>query len=307
VLLLQAGPWVFPEQREARLNFVMRWQQFTGPIMAKGFEDSLLYVFNRLVSLNEVGGAPNVPGVSPNELHRFGVERQKHWPNALNASTTHDTKRSEDVRARISVLSEMPAEWEKRLTHWHALNHAHRTVIMGRPVPTRNEEILLYQTLLGAWPLESHERESFQQRIQDYMTKAIREAMVHTRWTVPNVPHEAAVSSFIATILRPSEENEFLRDFVDFATPIAFFGALIGLSQALIKITFPGIPDFYQGSELWDLRLVDPDNRGPVDFAKRIALLQDLKTRKPATEELLDHWQDGRLKFTCDCSGPLLP
>ena len=297
VLLLQAGPWVFPEQREARLNFVMRWQQFTGPIMAKGFEDSLLYVFNRLLSLNEVGGAPNVPGVSPNELHRFGGERQRHWPNALNASTTHDTKRSEDVRARISVLSEMPAEWERRLAQWHSLNQAHRTVIMGRPVPTRNEEILLYQTLLGAWPLESADRESFQQRIQDYMIKAIREAMVHTKWTVPNVPHEAAVTHFVATILRPSEENDFLRDFFDFVSRIAFFGALNGLSQTLIKITFPGIPDFYQGSELWDLRLVDPDNRGPVDFAQRIALLQDLRTRKPAPDELLDHWQDGKLKL----------
>ncbi len=297
VLLLQAGPWVFPEQREERLTFVMRWQQFTGPIMAKSFEDSLLYVFNRLVSLNEVGGAPNIPGVSPNELHRFGVERQKHWPNALNTTTTHDTKRSEDIRARINVLSEMPAEWERHLTQWHSLNQAHRTAIMGRPIPTRNEEILLYQTLLGAWPIESEAGAGFQQRIQEYMIKAIREAMVHTKWTVPNVPHEAAVSNFIAAILQPSEENEFLRDFLEFVPRIAFFGMLNGLSQVLIKITFPGIPDFYQGSELWDLRLVDPDNRGPVDFTQRVAFLQDLKTRKPATDELLDQWQDGRLKL----------
>jgi (1->4)-alpha-D-glucan 1-alpha-D-glucosylmutase len=168
---------------------------------------------------------------------------------------------------------------------------------MGRPVPTRNEEILLYQTLLGAWPLESTDSEKFPQRIQDYMIKAIREAMVHTKWTVPNVPHEAAVTSFIAAILRQSEENEFLRDFLDFVPRIAFFGALNGLSQALIKITFPGIPDFYQGSELWDLRLVDPDNRGLVDFAQRVAMLQDLKTRKPRADELLNHWQDGGLKL----------
>jgi len=300
-LLLQSGPVVLTEQREARLNFIMRWQQVTGPIMAKGFEDSLLYVFNRLVSLNEVGGAPNIPGVSPAELHKYGVQRQKRWPNALNATTTHDTKRSEDVRARISVLSEMPSEWEARLARWHSLNQAHRTSIMGRPVPTPNEEILLYQTLLGAWPLENSEVEGFRQRLQDYMIKAIREAMVHTKWNVPNVPHEEAMARFISSILQPSDQNDFLRDFLEFVPRIAFYGALNGLSQALIKITFPGIPDFYQGSELWDLRLVDPDNRGPVDFARRITLLEDLKKHVPGAGNdvsgLLNHWQDGKVKL----------
>jgi (1->4)-alpha-D-glucan 1-alpha-D-glucosylmutase len=301
VLLVQSGPVVLPEQREARLNFIMRWQQFTGPIMAKGFEDSLLYVFNRLVSLNDVGGTPDRPGMSTGELHEFGVERQRRWPNALNATTTHDTKRSEDVRARISVLSEMPAEWETRLARWHSLNQAHRTSIMGQPVPTRNEEMLIYQTLLGAWPLDESGVECFRRRLQSYMIKAIREAMVHTKWTVPNVPHEEAMTRFIDAILRESNENEFLRDFLDFVPRVAFYGALNGLSQALIKITFPGIPDFYQGSELWDLRLVDPDNRGPVDFARRMTLLKELKKSEPLAEnavsELLDHWQDGRIKL----------
>jgi (1->4)-alpha-D-glucan 1-alpha-D-glucosylmutase len=301
VLLVQSGPVVLPEQREARLNFIMRWQQFTGPIMAKGFEDSLLYVFNRLVSLNDVGGTPNAPGVSPAELHEIGVERQQRWPNALNATTTHDTKRSEDVRARISVLSEMPVEWETRLARWHSLNQVHRTSIMGQPVPTRNEEMLIYQTLLGAWPLDESGVEGFRRRLQSYMIKAIREAMVHTKWTVPNVPHEEAMTRFIDAILRGSNENEFLRDFLDFVPRIAFYGALNGLSQALIKSTFPGIPDFYQGSELWDLRLVDPDNRGPVDFARRVTLLEELRKCEPLTEnavsELLDHWQDGRIKL----------
>jgi (1->4)-alpha-D-glucan 1-alpha-D-glucosylmutase len=301
VLLLQSGPVVLPEQREARLNFVMRWQQFTGPIMAKAFEDSLLYVFNRLVSLNEVGGAPNVPGISPRELHTFGLERQQRWPNALNATTTHDTKRSEDVRARISVLSEIPDEWENRLVRWHMMNQAHRTSVMGHPVPTPNEEILLYQTLLGAWPLDEADLGDFSKRAEAYMIKAIREAMVHTKWTVPNIAHEEAITSFVRAILRPSEENEFLRDFLAFLPRIAFHGALNGLSQTLIKITFPGVPDFYQGSEFWDLRLVDPDNRGPVDFVQRMVALESLKKRasSPAVlvPELLDHWQDGRIKL----------
>jgi (1->4)-alpha-D-glucan 1-alpha-D-glucosylmutase len=296
VLLLQASPMILPEQREARLNFIMRWQQFTGPIMAKGFEDSLLYVFNRLVSLNEVGGTPNVPGTSPRDLHEFGIERQRRWPDALNATTTHDTKRSEDVRYRISVLSEIPSEWETRLSRWHAMNREHLTSLMGHPVPTPNEEVLLYQTLLGAWPLEESDVEGFIFRIEEYMTKAIREAMVHTKWTIPNLAHEEAITRFVQAILRPSDKNEFLSDLLEFVPRIAFHGALNGLSQTLIKITFPGIPDFYQGSELWDLRLVDPDNRGPVDFEKRIAWLDTLK--KPfSTAELLNHWQDGRIKL----------
>jgi (1->4)-alpha-D-glucan 1-alpha-D-glucosylmutase len=301
VLLLQPSPLISPDQREARLNFVMRWQQFSGPIMAKGFEDSLLYVFNRLVSLNEVGGSPNLPDVSPAQLHRFGVERQAHWPQALNATTTHDTKRSEDVRARISVLSELPEEWQTRLELWHSLNQSYRTVIMGQPVPTPNEEILLYQTLLGAWPLEKSEVESFRQRFEAYMIKAIREAMVHTKWTVPNIAHEEAVTRFVKAILQPCEQNGFLRDFLEFMPRIAFYGALNSLSQTLIKITFPGIPDFYQGAELWDLRLVDPDNRGLVNMAMRMEFLEALKeSESPAgngAHYLLNSWQDGKVKL----------
>ena len=301
VLLLQFGPLVLPEQREARLNFVMRWQQFTGPIMAKAFEDSLLYVYNRLVSLNEVGGEPNFAGCSVAEFHRFGLERQKFWPHSLNATTTHDTKRAEDVRARINVLSELPQEWDERLHRWHALNQIHLTPVNGRPVPTANEETLLYQTMLGAWPLEDRDLAGFAPRLESYMIKAIREAMVHTKWTVPNVAHEDAMKRFIAAILQPAADNHFLQDFLEFFPKIAFFGALNGLAQTLIKITFPGVPDVYQGSDLWDFRLVDPDNRNAVDFNHRIDLLEGLRDSRTQDTgliaDLLDRWCDGRIKL----------
>ena len=301
VLLLQFGPLVLPEQREARLNFVMRWQQVTGPITAKAFEDSLLYVYNRLVSLNEVGGEPNVAGCSVAEFHRFGLERQKSWPHTLNATTTHDTKRAEDVRARINVLSEIPSDWEERLHRWHELNQMHLTPANGRIVPTANEEILLYQTMLGAWPLDDRELAGFASRLESYMIKAIREAMVHTKWTVPNVAHEDAVKRFIAAILQPTAGNHFLHDFLEFFPKVAFFGALNGLAQTLIKITFPGVPDIYQGSDLWDFRLVDPDNRTPVDFSHRIDLLENLRDSRAEGSDvisgLLDRWCDGRIKL----------
>jgi (1->4)-alpha-D-glucan 1-alpha-D-glucosylmutase len=301
VLLLQFGPLVLPEQREARLNFVTRWQQFTGPIMAKAFEDSLLYVYNRLVSLNEVGGEPNASGCTVAEFHRFGSDRQKYWPHTLNATTTHDTKRAEDVRARINVLSELPKEWDERLHRWHNMNSDHFTLVGGRPVPTANEEILLYQTMLGAWPLDDRDLQQFEPRLESYMIKAIREAMVHTKWTVPNVAHEDAMKRFIAAILQPEAENHFLHDFLEFFPKIAFFGALNGLSQTLIKITFPGIPDIYQGSDLWDFRLVDPDNRGPVDFHHRIDLLEELRDSHghdtTFLPDLLDRWGDGKVKL----------
>ena len=305
VLLLQPGPQLFPEQREARLAFVMRWQQFTGPLMAKGFEDSLLYVYNRLVSLNEVGGFPNPPGISVGDLHQFGHRRQKKSPHALNATTTHDTKRSEDVRARINVLSEIPEEWERHLLRWRRCNESHKHKVNGTLVPTPNEEIMLYQTMLGAWPSGPEDIANFSQRLQDYMIKATREAMVHTKWTRPNEKHEKAITDFIAAILRQGEEGEFLSDFLRLQKKTAFYGALNGLAQVLIKIAFPGVPDFYQGSELWDLRLVDPDNRGPVDFGTRGELLRKLcgdgQTPADSTDELFNNWHDGRIKMFVVC------
>jgi (1->4)-alpha-D-glucan 1-alpha-D-glucosylmutase len=301
VLLLQQGPQLFPEQREARLAFVMRWQQFTGPLMAKGFEDSLLYVYNRLVSLNEVGGSPKSSGVSIAAFHEFGRKRQKRWPHTLNATSTHDTKRAEDVRARINVLSEIPERWEKHLARWHERNRGKRRLVNGTPVPTPNEEILLYQTMIGAWPFEPEEVSNFRLRLQNYMIKATREAMVHTKWTVPNEKYEKALLDFVASIMRVSKDNEFLRDFRRFQKEVAYYGALNGLAQVLIKIAFPGVPDFYQGSELWDLRLVDPDNRVPVDFGKRLSMIARLCTHSGGPEasrkDMLANWEDGRIKM----------
>jgi (1->4)-alpha-D-glucan 1-alpha-D-glucosylmutase len=301
-LLLQNLPHVLPDQREARLAFVMRWQQFTGPIVAKGMEDTALYVYHPLVSLNEVGGAPEPRDVSSREeFFRFLEMRQQNWPYTLNTTTTHDTKRSEGVRARVNVLSEMPEAWQKHLELWARLNARHKEEVDGRPAPDRNEEYFLYQTLLGAWPLEGGSCETLVERLQAYLVKATREAMVHTRWTRPNQRHEEALQQFVARILSAAAED-FLRDFRPFQREIAYYGMVNSLAQMLLKIVSPGVADFYQGSELWDLRLVDPDNRVPVDFERRIALLQQLARDEAADpagliRNMLEHWNDGRIKL----------
>jgi (1->4)-alpha-D-glucan 1-alpha-D-glucosylmutase len=301
VLLVKNRPHLLPDQREARLNFVMRWQQFTGPIMAKAFEDTFLYVYNPLTSLNEVGGDPRPSAASSDSFSRFIADRRKHRPNSINATTTHDTKRSEDVRARINVLSEIPAQWKERLERWSKLNSKYKTQVDGQQVPDRNEEVLLYQTLLGIWPTHGMEDPSLVERLQAYAVKATREAMVHTRWTLPNTAHEDALKQFVASVLKPDAGNAFLRDFTPFQRTIAHSGMINGLTQALVKIISPGIPDFYQGSELWDLRLVDPDNRQPVDFAKRVSMLAALhRQSEPGASQASDlagHWEDGGIKL----------
>jgi (1->4)-alpha-D-glucan 1-alpha-D-glucosylmutase len=296
VLLLEPGAHVFPEQREARLAFVMSWQQFTGPITAKGIEDSTLYVYNPLVSLNEVGSSPDsTTGLSVAAFHEIARQRGRRWFASLNPTTTHDTKRAEDTRARINVLSEIPEEWEQRLLAWSNWNESRCCTVEGHRVPHRNEEILLYQTLIGSWPLQSRQLADYIRRIQEFMVKAVREAMVYTRWTIPNAAHERALTDFVAAILERSPYNRFLSDFEQFASRIAFHGALNALSQVLLKIASPGVPDFYQGAELWDLRLVDPDNRQSVDFEQRITSLREINKRP--FHELLEHWQDGLVKL----------
>ena len=302
VFLLQNRPHLLPVHREARLAFVIRWQQFTGPIMAKSFEDTFLYVYNPLVSLNEVGGDPRPSAASPELFHELVQERSQRWPQSLNASTTHDTKRSEDVRARINVLSEIPEDWERHLHCWSKLNAGHRKVIQGQPVPDRNEETFLYQTLIGMWPFDAEERAAASQKLQAYAIKATREAKVHTRWTLPNLPHEDALKSFIAEILDSRRDNAFLRDFTAFHNRIAYCAMINGLSQTLLKIISPGIPDFYQGSELWDFRLVDPDNRQSVDFTRRKVALARMQQGEEAqlicvADGLAKSWRDGRIKL----------
>ncbi len=302
VLLLE-GPAPEGEQRGEWLRFVMRWQQVTGPIMAKGFEDTALYVYNRLTSLNEVGGDPAGLGVSPGAFHRRAADTAARRPHTMNATGTHDTKRSDDVRARISVLSELPDEWEKRLQAWSSWNRDKKHRVGNRLVPDPDEEILLYQTLLGAWPLDPEELPAFAGRIQEYMIKAVREAKVYTRWIRPDSEHERAVRAFVAAVLADEDEARFRGDFLAFQAKIAHFGAQNALAQVVVKIAAPGVPDFYQGQELWDLRLVDPDNRGPVDFSRRQAALAELARREEQggalalAEELVPAWRDGRIKL----------
>jgi (1->4)-alpha-D-glucan 1-alpha-D-glucosylmutase len=302
VLTLAAPEHVRPEQREARLAFVTRWQQFTGPIMAKGFEDTALYIYFPLASLNEVGGDPRVADTDPLAFHRFISARQKKWPNSMNATTTHDTKRSEDTRARIAVLSEMPDEWEAGLKTWTRMNENHVTKVNGTVVPDRNEGYFFYQTLIGVWPIHEHDWQSLVPRLQDYVIKAIREANVHTRWTRPNQAHESALREFVSRVADRQLNPEFCAAFGQFQKRTALYGMLNGLAQTLLKATCPGVPDCYQGSELWDLRLVDPDNRGKVDFETRRALLAVLRDDeglgdKQQIEEMLASWCDGRAKM----------
>jgi (1->4)-alpha-D-glucan 1-alpha-D-glucosylmutase len=295
------------EQAEQR-RFVGKFQQVTAPVMAKGLEDTALYVYNRLLSLNEVGGDADRFGVSVEELHRAFQERQEQWPRAFSALSTHDTKRSEEVRARLNVLSELPHEWLAALQRWSELNAPYRHVLDDVLVPDVQEEYLLYQTLLGAWPLEpysSEEYATFVERIQAYMLKALHEAKVHTSWINPNPAYEEAVQHYIARILEAQPQTAFLDEFLVFQRRLSHYGLFNSLAQTLVKITAPGVPDTYQGTELWDLSLVDPDNRRAVDYICRYDMLRTLRARLAAAgedrraliQELLTHREDGRMKL----------
>ncbi len=289
-VLLVDPPSYVASEREHWLSFVMRWQQFTGRVMAKGVEDTAFYNYNRLISLNEVGADPgrsaDADGLA--EFHARNANMQRNWPHTMNATATHDTKRGEDVRARINVLSEMAPQWEHQVRRWSKMNAARKK----NGIPHLNEELLLYQTLTGIWPLDERELPSLPDRLQQYLEKAAREAKNHTSWIAPNRQHEEALLGFAAAILG---DHEFRADFLRFHKRIAFYGFLNSVSQVVLKATAPGAPDFYQGTELWDFSVVDPDNRRPVDYAKRRALLQEVKTASPDT--LLHRWEDGRIKM----------
>ena len=287
VLLLEPPPYIAGE-RDKWLQFVMRWQQFTGRVMAKGVEDTAFYNYNRLISLNEVGSEPgrgsDFDPVA--EMHERNGEIAQQWPHTMNATSTHDTKRAEDVRARISVLSEIPDVWQREVRKWTRTNAA----LKRDGVPHPNEELLIYQTLVGMWPLDPAEEASVPDRLAAYLEKASREAKTHTSWLEPNEAYENALKDFGRAIIA----NEAFREpFRRFQKKIAFHGFLNSLSQVVLKATSPGVPDFYQGSELWDFSLVDPDNRRPVDYDKRAAALRDL----PAPDRLLKSWHDGRIKL----------
>ena len=303
-VLLIHPPHYLENQKDEWLRFVMRWQQFTGPVMGKGLEDTAFYAHNSLVSLNEVGGDPlrqNLP-LDTDAFHRFNKQRQTDWPYTLNATSTHDTKRSEDVRARINVLAELSEEWASCLQRWSRWNQAKKQKVQAHLVPVPSEEVLLYQTMLGAWPLEADELPSLRDRLQAYMLKAAREAKQHTSWIRPNPAHEEALSHFVGAILEESGTNRFRRDFTNFQKKIAHYGALNGLSTLLLKIASPGVPDFYQGTELWNFSLVDPDNRRPVDFQRQTQLLNELQWKEASGSvslagDVLAHWQDGCIKL----------
>ncbi|HUX43225.1 MAG TPA: malto-oligosyltrehalose synthase [Terracidiphilus sp.] len=285
------------------LRFVMRWQQFTGPVMAKGLEDTAGYVHNSVLSRNEVGSdaARSVLPGGLSEFHRLQKERRLHWPHSMSATSTHDTKRSEDVRARLNVLSEVANEWEKSLSRWSAWNKSLHTEVRGVSVPTPSEETMLYQTMLGAWPLEDDAEPEFLERVQTFLGKAVREAKVHSSWIRPDEAHEQALAHFLQGAFG-ADATAFRKDFFRLQHRIAWYGMLNALSQVLLKITSPGVPDFYQGCELWDLSMVDPDNRRPVDFRRRIQLLEEVRrahSEKPRLllRQILANWKDGRAKL----------
>ncbi|HUG55271.1 MAG TPA: malto-oligosyltrehalose synthase [Vicinamibacteria bacterium] len=303
VLLLADPDGLDEAQRRERRDFVMRFQQLTGPVMAKGLEDTASYRLHPLASLNEVGSELGAPAVSLERFHRENAARLRTWPHTMNATSTHDTKRDEDVRARIHVLSEVAHDFEDALRRWREIARPHRTTVDDVDAPGPNAEYLLYQTLVGTWPTGLAGGEpspEYVERIQAYMRKALREAKVHTSWVSPNEPYERAVDRFVAGILDASAGKDFVRDFSAFVRPIVRPGLLAAVSQVLLKITSPGVPDFYQGTETWEFNLVDPDNRRPVDFERRRRQLADLDApgaSPGAAGELLERIEDGRLKL----------
>src|SRR4051812_27738356 len=304
-LLLKQTAAATAEESDEQARFIGKFQQLTSPVAAKGIEDTALYVFNRLLSLNEVGSDPTQFGLDPAAVHAWMAERQGRWPHALSATSTHDTKRGEDVRARLNVLSEMPRPWKEAVSRWRALNRRFKKDPKGLAAPDPNEEYFIYQTLVGAWPFENDDetRSRFVERIATYMAKALREAKVHTSWLNPDEDYEQAVGDFVRAILDPARARPFLQAFQPFQARVAQLGIYNSLSQLLIKITAPGVPDFYQGTEFWDLNLVDPDNRRQVDYETRRQILSDLhpcsgrEAPPEALADLLDRRSDGHVKM----------
>jgi (1->4)-alpha-D-glucan 1-alpha-D-glucosylmutase len=301
VLLLRFPENIDENTRGEHAHFVLKFQQVTAPVMAKGVEDTTFYIYNRLTALNEVGGEPQQFGISIGRFHERNLDRQRNWPASLLATSSHDTKRSEDVRSRILAISELADDWRRSLARWRAVNRRSRKRIEDAEAPDANEEYLLYQTLLGSWPIDQSGAAlcdpgpEYVERIQAYMNKALNEAKINTSWIQPNDEWLAAVREFVTGILNAGPKNKFLPLFLPFAEQIARLGAINSLSQLLLKLTSPGVPDIYQGNEIWDFSLVDPDNRRPVHYARRREMLNCLSSSKP--EELLRKWPDGRIKM----------
>ena len=290
-------------QRAAIVEFAMKLQQFSAPVMAKGMEDTAFYVYNRLVSLNEVGGDPRRFGVSVAQFHHANTERAKQWPHAMLSTSTHDSKRSEDLRARIDVLSEVPAEWRLHVARWRRINRSHRRKLDELEAPSRNDEYLVYQTLVGAWPggdLEAPALAEFRERIEGYILKVVREAKTFSSWLNPNEEYEAALVGLVRGLLTAPGNRRFMADFVPFHRRVAWFGMLNSLAQTLLKLTVPGVPDIYQGCERWSLNLVDPDNRRAIDYATNGTSLMAMQSATSddaaLARDLLKNMHDGRIK-----------
>jgi (1->4)-alpha-D-glucan 1-alpha-D-glucosylmutase len=293
-----------------RLRFAMKFQQYTGPLQAKGLEDTAFYRYNMLLSLNEVGGDPSRFGVGAVEFHEMNQLRRQDWPYEMLATATHDTKLGEDVRARIDVLSELPDEWGREASRWMRIAKSAKTIVDGDPAPDRNDEYRFYQVLLGAWPPEGVTG-TLVERMQAYMLKSVKEAKLHSSWISPAEAYEQAVRTWVERLLAGPESTKFLPAFVPFQERIARAGLVNSLSQVVLKIACPGVPDFYQGTDGWDLTLVDPDNRRPVDFEMRRRALDDIDQilaldppcRAVRLRAMLGEWQDGRIKMLLTAAG----
>jgi (1->4)-alpha-D-glucan 1-alpha-D-glucosylmutase len=295
--------------RQAVLRCAMKLQQYSGPVMAKGLEDTAFYRYNRFVALNEVGGHPDEFGISLEAFHRANRHRAERWPNAMLGTATHDTKRGEDARARLAVLSEVPDDWMQHVQTWSRLLRARRGDVEGTAPPERNDEYLFYQLLVGTWPAEllgdspdAAALATYTDRVKGTMVKSLREAKVHSTWTAPDLTYEQDVLSFVAEALDPARAGNFYASLLPFVGRIAELGARNTLMQTVLKLTLPGMPDIYQGCELWDLSLVDPDNRRPVDYASRMQALEELTTalaqdRSGAMQKYTADWQNGHFKL----------
>jgi len=306
VLLGSPHAGAAPGLAEGYRAFARRLQQYTAPVAAKGIEDTALYRHHRLISLNDVGGDPDDFGTPVSAFHGASRDRAQHWPHTLLATSTHDSKRSEDVRARIDVISEMPAAWRLTVRRWSRMNRHHKRQVDGTPAPSRNDEYLLYQTLVGSLPsgaLQGAALAAYTQRIKQVMLKSALESKARTSWIQRHAAYEAALSSFVHAALEPRDSNLFLPDLRETTATLAWYGALNGLTLATVKGLSPGVPDYYQGHETIELTLVDPDNRRPVDYALRRELLQQARAleTQPQRAAVLREWlgqaPDGRAKF----------
>ena len=304
------------EEARERLRFAMRLQQYTGPVQAKGMEDTAFYRYNVLISINEVGGDPSRFGRSIGDFHDANLRRRREWPYEMLTTATHDTKLGEDVRARVNVISELPAEWTRDVSKWMRTNKSLRSLMESDPAPDRNDEYRFYQALVGCWPTElsSGVREApreLVERLQGYMLKAVREAKVHTSWLTPNQPYEEALSRFVESVLTGTGGARFIPQMLPIQRWIAAAGMVNSLSQVTVKLGSPGVPDMYQGTDLWDLSLVDPDNRRPVDFSLRQRLLEEIDSilclqyqdRAAKIAAVVDRWGDGRIKLLTTAVG----